>query len=328
MNKEKFVFNPDTLQYDKVKKSLSKTLLKVCGFFILSAVLGFFTFNTFGSIFPELNLKEQQLKQELEQMHVKFNLVNDRMETFSSLLDNIHKRNGYINEVLFGTKPMDDNVWNGGIGGHNQYNELINFDTKDLLVKTLNKANALSRKLNLQSIELDKLENMTLERENILNSTPSIKPVRESKLARELNYLSGFGMRIHPIYKIPKFHRGIDFTAPEGTKIQATGDGIIKKVEEKSTGYGLSVLIDHGHHYETLYAHMNEILVKKGQKVKKGEVIGLIGDTGTSTAPHLHYEVHYKGEAVNPVQYVMDGLSPDEYDQLLTKAAESNKSLD
>ena len=169
---------------------------------------------------------------------------------------------------------------------------------------------------------------MTIERENLLNSTPSIKPVQQNKLARKLNYLSGYGMRIHPIYKIPKFHRGIDFTAPEGTKIQATGDGVIKRVEKKSTGYGLNVLIDHGHDYETLYAHMHEILVKEGQKVKKGEVIGLIGDTGTSTAPHLHYEVHYKGEAVNPIQYVMDGLSPEEYNQLVQKAAESNKSLD
>lgn len=328
MNKEQFVFNPDTLQYDKVKKSVSKSLLKTGAFLLISALTGYLAFNYLGSFMPELNLKEQEMSQELEQMKVKFNLVNERMGTLNSVLENIHERNANIHEILFGTKPMDDNIWNGGIGGHRQYDELIDYDTKDLLVNTLNNADGLSRKLSLQSMALDKLEAMTLEREDMLNSTPSIKPVQQDKLARKITYLSGFGMRVHPIHKIPKFHKGIDFTAPEGTKIQATGDGVIEQVEEKSTGYGLNVMINHGHDYETRYAHMAKILVKKGQKVKKGEVIGLIGDTGSSTAPHLHYEVHYKGEAVNPIQYVMDGLSPMEYSQLVNKAAESNKSLD
>ncbi|MBY5957862.1 M23 family metallopeptidase [Membranicola marinus] len=328
MSKEQFVFNPDTLQYDKVKKSVSKTLLKATAFLLISAITGYLSFNYLGTFIPEIKLKEQQLSQELEQMKVKFNLVNERMATLNSVLENIHQRNSNIHEILFGTKPMDDNVWNGGIGGHRQYDELIDYDTKDLLVSTLNNADGLSRKLSLQSMALDKLETMTLERESRLSSTPSIKPVRQDKLARKINYLSGFGMRMHPIHKILKFHKGIDFTAPEGTEIQATGDGVVERVENKSTGYGLSIKINHGYGYETLYAHMHKILVKEGQEVKKGEVIGLIGDTGTSTAPHLHYEVHYKGKAVNPIQYVLDGLSPEEYSQLVEKAAESNKSLD
>lgn len=328
MNKEKFVFNPETLQFEKVKKSTSKTIFTVASFLIFSALFGYVGFNYLGTYVPELNLKEQRLNEELEQMKVKFSLVNERLETFNSVLGSIHERNTSIHETLFGTKPIDDNVWNGGIGGHRQYDELIDFDTKDMLVKTLNNADAVSRKLSLQSIALDKLEEMTMERENILNSTPSIKPVQENKLKRGINYLSGFGMRIHPIHKIPKFHKGIDFTAPEGTKIQATGDGVVEQVENKTTGYGLNITIDHGHGYKTLYAHLHEAVVKEGQKVKKGEIIGLIGDTGTSTAPHLHYEVHYNGKAVNPIQYVMDGLSPAEYSQLVQKAAESNKSLD
>jgi len=328
MNKEKFVFNPDTLQYDKVKQSPTKTILKALAFLVISSVTGFFGFIILSKHIPELNLKEQELKRELEQMKVKYNLLNDRMTTFNDVLENIHLRNSNIHQIVFGTKPMDDNIWEGGIGGHRQYNELINFETKDLLINTLNKADAISRKMNLQAMELDKLEEMTIEREKMLHSTPSIKPVQETHLARDIKYLSGFGMRMHPIYKIPRFHNGIDFSAPEGTKIQATGDGIVKKVEKKSTGYGLNIKIDHGYGYETLYAHLNEILVKEGQKVKKGEVIGLIGDTGSSTAPHLHYEVHYQNKAVNPIQYVMDGLTPEEYDALVKMASESNKSLD
>lgn len=328
MNKDKFVFNPDTLQYDKVKHSPSKTILKALAFLVISAVTGFFSFTYLSKHVPELNLKEQELNRELEQMKVKFNLVSERLDILNNVLEDIHERNSNIHQIVFGTKPMDDNIWNGGIGGHRQYNELINFETKGLLVNTLNKADAISRKLNLQTLELDKLEEMTIEREKMLHSTPSIKPVQQTHLARDIKYLSGFGMRMHPIYKIPRFHSGIDFSAPEGTKIQATGDGVVKHVEKKSTGYGLNIMIDHGYGYETRYAHMNEILVKEGQKVTKGEVIGLIGDTGSSTAPHLHYEVHYKGKPVNPIQYVMDGLSPDEYDALVKMASESNKSLD
>jgi len=328
MNKDKFVFNPDTLQYDKVTHSPSKTILKALAFLVISTITGFLGFTYLSKHVPELNLKEQELSRELEQMKVKFNLVNERLDILNNVLENIHERNSNIHQIVFGTKPIDDNIWNGGIGGHRQYNELINFETKSLLVNTLNKADAISRKLNLQTMELDKLEEMTMEREKMLHSTPSIKPVQETHLARDIKYLSGFGMRVHPIYKIPRFHSGIDFSAPEGTKIQATGDGVVKQVEKKSTGYGLNIMIDHGYGYETRYAHMNEILVKEGQKVKKGEVIGLIGDTGSSTAPHLHYEVHYNGKPVNPIQYVMDGLTPEEYDALVKMASESNKSLD
>lgn len=328
MSKEKFVFNPHTLRYEKARTSLTLKALKAIGFLTLSLIIGFFSFYFLSSRIPGVNFKEKELKKELKQMEIKFNLVQDQLSMMNSVLENIHSRNSNIHKIVFGTEPMDNNVWNGGVGGHQQYSDLINFDSKDLIVSTLNKADRLSRKLTLQSKELDKLEDMTIEREEILHSTPSIKPVREDKLKRNLQYLSGFGMRMHPIHKIAKFHQGIDFTAPEGTKIQATGNGVISRVEKKSTGYGLSVMIDHGHDYETLYAHMKEIFVKEGQKVEKGELIGLIGDTGTSTAPHLHYEVRYKGEPVNPVQYVMDGLTPEEYAKLIKLASESNKSLD
>lgn len=328
MSKTKYIFNPDTLQYDKVKQSKSKTLLKGVSFFILTGIVGFFAFTFISPYVPELNLKERELTRELDQMKVKFNLLNDRLDLLGSVLDNIHDRGANIHEVVFGSKPMDDNIWNGGVGGHEQYNDLINFNSKNILVKSLKKADDLSRKLSLQSMELDRLEKLAVERENILNSTPSIKPVQETHLKRDIKYLSGFGARIHPIHKISRLHKGIDFSAPEGTKIQATGDGIVSRVQNLSTGYGNNVMIDHGYDYETLYAHMDKILVKEGQKVKKGEVIGLIGDTGLSTGAHLHYEVHYQGEPVNPIQYVMDGLTPEEYDVLVKKASEVNKSLD
>ena len=160
-----------------------------------------------------------------------------------------------------------------------------------------------------------------------LASIPSIKPVRSDKLARSVKLLSGFGYRIHPIFKVRKMHAGIDFTAPRGTPIQATGNGKIIKAG-RGSGYGNRVIIDHGYGYQTLYAHMDRIDVKVGQTVTRGEKIGLVGNTGASTAPHCHYEVIYKGQKVNPIQFVLDGLSPEEYQELVNVASLENQSMD
>ena len=166
------------------------------------------------------------------------------------------------------------------------------------------------------------------KREVKLASIPSIKPVQEDKLKRKIQHLSGFGYRIHPILKVKKFHKGMDFTAPTGTPIQATGNGVVKRVERKKRGYGTNIIIDHGFGYETLYAHMHEVFVKKGEKVIRGQKIGTVGSTGTSTAPHLHYEVRINGKAVNPIDYCLDGLTPAEYQQLLEKSKIENQSFD
>ena len=175
---------------------------------------------------------------------------------------------------------------------------------------------------------LDTLSQIAHIHEDRLASIPSIKPIQEDKLKRKVRHLSGYGMRIHPVHKVKKMHKGIDFTAPKGTAIQATGNGVVKKVEKKRTGYGTSILIDHGYGFSTLYGHLNEVSVKKGQQVKKGEVIGKVGSTGTSTAPHCHYEVRINDVAVNPIDYCLDGLSPEEYQLLVRMAHEENHSFD
>jgi len=156
----------------------------------------------------------------------------------------------------------------------------------------------------------------------------TIKPVQEDKLKRKLRHMSGYGIRIHPVHKVNKFHKGIDFTAPKGTAIQATGNGVVKRVQKKKFGYGNNIIIDHGFGYTTLYAHMAELHVKRGDKVTKGQKIGTIGNTGTSTAPHLHYEVRINDRPVNPIDYCMDGLSPEEYKELVQRAATENQSFD
>jgi len=195
------------------------------------------------------------------------------------------------------------------------------------VAEALGKIDILSRQLALQSKSLDTIQDLARNQEKMLASMPSIKPVREDKLQKSIGTLSGFGYRIHPVFKFKKFHSGLDFPARVGTPIQATGDGVVVETGWHQ-GYGNCVKISHGFGYETLYAHMNKITVRKGEKVKKGNRIGEVGDTGLSTAPHLHYEVHYKGNPVNPINFCMDKLTPQEYQQLVAAANVANQSLD
>ena len=197
-----------------------------------------------------------------------------------------------------------------------------------MIKDTKERVERLKRQLVLQSKSLDEIEQLAHNRDKQLAAIPAIKPVSEDKLKRNIHHLSGFGYRMHPIYKRRKFHAGLDFTSPKGTPIQATGDGKVILVRRSATGYGHHVKIDHGYGYVTLYAHMSKIDVKKGDKVNRGQKIGEVGSTGTSTAPHLHYEVIYKNKKVNPIHYCMDGLTPDEYKQLADMASVANQSFD
>ena len=215
------------------------------------------------------------------------------------------------------------------LGGHDQYENLTNYkNSGELILSTQKKADKLELQLVLQSKSLDTIVNMAKNREKMFASIPSIKPVRSDKLPRHLQLLSGFGMRPHPIHKVMKMHAGMDFTAPKGTPIQATGDGEVVRVKRDKVGYGKSVIIDHGYGYTTLYAHMQDIQVRVGEKVKKGQQIGTVGNSGTSTAPHCHYEVRKNGNAVDPINFCMDGLSPEEYQELVEMAATGNQSFD
>jgi murein DD-endopeptidase MepM/ murein hydrolase activator NlpD len=240
----------------------------------------------------------------------------------SKVLTNIQERDASVHRTMFGMDPIDKDVWNGGIGGAARFVDFEQ-DVKEAMLK----AEHLEYQLVLQSKSLDTLQKLARDKDKMMTSIPSIKPVREDKLNRSMFLMSGFGWRLHPIHKVRKFHAGLDFAAPYGTPIVATGQGKILKVES-GHGYGNSVVIDHGFGYHTLYGHMSRIDVREGETVKKGHVIGRVGSTGTSTAPHCHYEVHFKGNPVNPLQYCMDGLSPVEFQSMVNSANVVNQSLD
>jgi len=273
--------------------------------------------------------REVALEREIQQMEYNYaNLVED-FGVISKDLETLHQKDSEVHRLIFGISPLDEGIWEGGIGGVDRYENLRMYrENGEVIAESLTKVDKLKRKIDLQTSSLDTLLRLAIEKEKRLSSIPSIKPVVEDKLKRKLRSLSGYGIRLHPVHKVKKLHQGIDFTAPRGTAIQATGDGKVIRVEDKKSGYGKSIVIDHGYGYTTLYAHMRKVMVTKGQKVVKGQKIGEVGSTGTSTAPHCHYEVRINGKAVNPIDYCLDGLSPEEYKELVEKASIENQSFD
>lgn len=328
MRREKYFYNKQTLQYEKVKLTVKQKAGRIFG--VASAVMvsgvlfGALLWRFFPS--PQVQLKNDEISQLMAQNME----MQDLVAHMSSTLENIQERDRWVHRMVLEMDPIDENIWDGGVGGHEPYADLMSFrQSGKMMVQLRQKADKLKRQMVIQSESLDDIEKMASDKEKMLASIPSIKPIRSDKLNRKVKLLSGFGYRIHPIYKIRKMHAGIDFSAKTGTPIQATGDGKVVKVTNSGRrGYGIHVIIDHGYYYETLYGHMSKANVKVGQQIKKGQVIGLVGSTGTSTAPHCHYEVHYKGKAVNPIDYVLDGLSPKEYQELVRLAELDNQSFD
>lgn len=324
---EKYVYNPQTLQFEKLKLTSTTYLFRIIGFISAVIVTTFFFYFFTSEYFP--SPKEKALKKELSQVEFQLLKMKERLQIMDKVVDNLQARDAKVHRVLLGIDPIDKDLWDGGIGGHDpnatfpgmKYAGSSFRETQSYLTK-------IERHVYLQSKSLDTLEKMAKQREEMLLSIPSIKPVRVDKLNREFSQMSGFGIRLHPIHKINKLHEGIDFAAPSGTAIQATGNGRVIKVDNKSSGYGRHVIIDHGYGYQTLYGHMKEIKVRQGEKVKKGQLIGLIGSTGTSTAPHCHYEVRKDGRAVNPIHYCMDQLTPKEYQEMVNLASAANQSFD
>jgi len=327
MRKEIYVYNKSTLSYEKVERTWKDHLLRITGFVSVVLMTSFILILLTHRYFP--SPQEQALLREIEQMEFKYSTLSQDLEVITKVVDNVQERDRAAHRMIFGMDPIDQDVWEGGVGGHNRNIDLTLYQKSgNLLAVTQEKMDRLKYQLTLQSKSLDTIIDLAQDREKMFASIPSIKPVRSDKLARRINLLSGFGMRLHPVHKVRKMHAGIDFTAPRGTPIQTTGDGKVVRVENRKSGYGKNVIIDHGYGYKTLYAHMKRIDVKVGEKVTKGQEIGIVGSTGTSTAPHLHYEVIYKGKKVNPIHYCMDGLSPEEYQELVDAADLANQSFD
>ncbi len=327
MINKRYRYNPESLSYDEVKVTWMGVLAKLSGFTVIVVL---FSVMLLYVATDYINTPEEvALRNKLNEVNYKLESISGDLSNLTEEVENIHNRDVNVHRVILGMEPSDESLWNSGVGGHKKYKSMINYSSTTRLAKeTIDKVKILKRKVELQNASLDTLEKLAIRRADRLASIPSIKPVQEDKLKRKISYMSGFGYRDHPIYHINKFHKGIDLTCPAGTHIQATGNGVVELVKISKRGYGKHVVIDHGYGYKTIYAHMSRIDVKKGDKVVRGEKIGLVGSTGASTAPHLHYEVRINGEAVDPINFIYDGMTTEEYVEFINKAKEQNQSLD
>jgi murein DD-endopeptidase MepM/ murein hydrolase activator NlpD len=323
MGKAKYKFNPDSLSYDRVESSLKQKTLKITGYFfvfLVNATLGYLLYSiTFDT--P----KEKGLKRQIGEMNLNIELFNKQLDNIESVLNDMQQRDDNIYRTIFEAEPVNHSVRQAGFGGTNRYRDLEKLENSQMVINTAKRLDVINRKVVVQSKSYDELLEMAVNKEKMLASIPNIQPISNKNLERTA---SGWGYRIHPIYKIKKFHYGIDFTASTGTEIYATGDGVIEKTESSKRGYGNSVIINHGYGMKTLYGHMDKFNVKKGQKIKRGEVIGFVGNTGLSTAPHLHYEVLHNNERVNPINYFFNDLTADEYDLMIELSMRPGQSFD
>jgi len=322
MAKTKYYFNSQTLKYEKVKLSLKIKILKTIGFISTAMV---FSFVIIALAYTFLDSpKEQQLKREINQLSLQYEILHERLKKTDKVLQVLEDRDDNIYRVIFEAEPISKDVRNAGFGGINRYKSLENYEYGKLMIETTKKMDILSKKLYVQSKSYDELTKLVNSKEKMISSIPAIQPVDSRKLR---GAISGFGYRIHPIYKIRKMHSGIDFTAPIGTPIYATGDGVVI-AQGGERGYGNRIMINHGYGYVTKYAHMSRFKAKKGQRVKRGDLIGYVGNTGASTGPHLHYEVFKNGKVVNPMNFFFNDLTPAEYVAMLEMASKENQSFD
>jgi murein DD-endopeptidase MepM/ murein hydrolase activator NlpD len=320
--KHQYHFNTKSLVFEKVKVSVKEKLKKflsvVAAGSVFAAVVLLFAYNFFSS--P----KERMLKREIEQYKLQYEILNERMDRVNTVLSDMENRDDNIYRVIFEAEPIPSTVRNAAYGGTDRYAKLEGFDNSTLVIETTKKLDQLSRRLYVQSKSYDEVLDLAKNKTQMMSCIPAIMPIKNG--ANKIG--SGFGYRLHPIYKTLQLHPGIDIISPRGTPIYATGDGIVQSPPGNYlTGYGICVVINHGYGYETLYGHMSRKIVSEGQKIKRGQLIGYVGSTGMSTAPHLHYEVWKSGKRMNPVNYFYNDLTPDEYQKVIELSSKINQSL-
>ncbi len=323
MSKVKYYYDSETLSYRKIERK-KRTTIKYGVMFLLASALFGFLFVFIASQYIE-SPRERALARELQNMELQYNLLDKRMDEAVAALENVEERDNAIYRLYFEANPIPEEQRRAGFGGINRYKKFEGYDNSKLIAESNKRLDILEKGIVVQSKSLDEIAILAENKEKFLEAIPAIQPVNNEELTR---MASGYGYRTDPFTKIRKFHYGMDFTAPRGTPVYASGDGIVKRVDASATGYGKHIRIDHGFGYMSLYAHLYKYNIKKNQRVKRGDLIGYVGSTGRSEAPHLHYEIFKDGERINPINFYYGNLSAEEFNDLLKKASLENQSLD
>ena len=317
-----YVYNTKMHRYDRIYPPVRQRIRIVLrrGFWLLFVGLVCFLLALILFGYPS----EKELRQENARLLAQYKLLSARLDQSMEVLQDIGERDDNLYRVVFQGEPVSAEIRNSGYLGTNRYDDLKDMANAEMVIETTRKLDVLDKQLYLQSTSFDQVVEMCRNQEEMLKCIPAIQPVANKDLKR---MASGYGMRIDPIYGTTRFHEGMDFSAPTGTDIYATGDGVVVKMGWQ-TGYGNTIVIDHGFGYQTLYAHLKEFRTQRGKRVVRGEVIGGVGNTGKSSGPHLHYEVHKDGRVVNPVNFYFKDLSAEDYDRMIQMAENHGKMMD
>lgn len=321
MPKTKYKYNPNNLSYEEVSVGIGMRVLKLLLWLAPSLLVGIL----FSFVFSkQINSpRENRLKQELALDKIELEKLNQEMDLVNNVLNELEKRDKDLYRVSLYADDLPEELKRKS--NFKKFKYLDGVSNSKLLISTSKKMDELEKRINKQSMSFRELLNLAKHKEQMLSSIPAIQPVNNKDLKQ---MASGYGYRIDPIYKTRKMHTGMDFTANIGTEVYVTGDGVVEVLEVGAWGYGKCIVVNHGFGYKTRYAHLSAFKVKQGQKVKRGEIIGLVGSTGKSVGPHLHYEVEKGGKKINPIHYYHSDLTPEQYEKLLEMSNNSFKAFD
>jgi murein DD-endopeptidase MepM/ murein hydrolase activator NlpD len=325
MSKVKYYYDSETLSYRPITITHKKRISNIVLFFLASFVFGL------GALLLLLNSDwintpvEISQKRALENYELQFEILNKKLNQIEAVVANIEERDNNIYRVYFEASPIPEEQRRAGFGGVNRYKDLEGFDNSDLIIDATKRLDILSKQTVVQSRSLDEIERLAANKAELIEAIPSIQPIKNQDLTR---MASGYGYRTDPFTKKRRFHYGMDFSARKGTPIYATGNGVVKRADNRSSGYGKHIRIDHGFGYISLYAHLSKYNVRRGQKVKRGDIIGYVGNTGRSVGPHVHYEIFKDNKKINPLNFYYGNLSQKEFDALLTQSRQENQSMD
>jgi murein DD-endopeptidase MepM/ murein hydrolase activator NlpD len=323
MAKIRYQFNTKSLKIEKIhvtgKQRLKRVLSVLASGLVFATAVLVLAYNFIES--P----KERILQREIDQYELQFKILNDRLSQVQNVITDLQDRDDNIYRVIFESEPIPSSVRKAGFGGADRYSKFEGFRNSEIITNTTKKLDLITSQLYVQSKSFDEVFALAKRKEELLASIPAIQPISNKDLRRIGSY---FGYRTDPFYKVTKFHEGIDFTASVGTDIYSTGDGVVTKVERSRGGYGNCIVINHGFGYETVYAHMSKMDVRRGEKVKRGQVIGHVGNTGKSTSPHLHYEVRKGGKAIDPINFFFNDITPEEYATMIELSQRPSQTLD
>ena len=325
MSKVKYYYDQETLSYRPVKATSKNRISNIVLFVLASFFFGVTcllillnsdVINTPSEIVQKRTLKNYELQ---------FDILNKKLTQLEAVVSNVEERDNNLYRVYFEASPIPEEQRRAGFGGVNRYRDLEGYDNSDLVINTAKRLDILTKQTVVQSRSLDEIERLAANKAALIEAIPSIQPVKNKDLTR---IASGFGYRSDPFTKARKMHFGMDFTAKRGTPVYATGNGVVKRADSRSSGFGKHIRIDHGFGYISLYAHLSKYNVRRGQKVKRGDIIGYVGNTGRSAGPHLHYEIIKDNKKINPLNFYYGNLSPEEFEALLTQSKQENQSLD